>query len=273
MRAHRSFVARVGYAALLAVAAYTARPAQAQDAEQLVSLNPKTVALAYKQHGTNCPSVAITKWAIASYGLDRSTGPFSVKVNPDKSESVTLANGEVVVVTPEQKKTAARHSSYDTQVMTDDPAAPDAALRQRVVDRANLLSAALAIALEGQRDGRTMDDAVFDSAFRDRLNKGGEVDYYFELFGFKLADLSQFPNTLPNVYGSSCHVVFAMHAAGSGAYNENLYDHFGELHPLSSYRFDHGTRWRYALKADPGSTSSNVVVRQCFRRRIGWGAC
>ncbi len=253
----------------------TANSALDVKAQAPLVFTPRTVDLAFVQGNENCPSVAITKWAIASYGLPEGTGFLAVKTNADKTQSMTLADQTVVTVTPDQKVFAGHNAHFNPPTMTD-TASPSSADQLSIVDRANLLYAVLAIRkTRASNDGRTLPSGIFASKVKS-LNSGGEVDELFELLGFKIIDDADFPASIPNVFGSAVHVVFVMDEKNNGVYARSLYDEHGTLAAISEYDYSkgrHGHLWRYALASKPGSDVQNTIVRQCERSPSVWAAC
>jgi len=240
-------------------------------------MTPQNVDLSFAQgaHG-NCPLVAITKWAIATYGVRPTSGILSVMTNADTSESVTLADGTVVTVTQDQKKLAASYSDFDSQEQKID-SRPSLADRRLVIETANRLYAVLAIReREGAADGRNVSANEFKEGLSD-LQGGGSIDSMYEYLGFEVSDLDAFPNAVPNTFGSAGHVVFVLNEKGGDEtyYRLNKYDEHGHPAEIASYNYRLGRgghRWRYALATGPQATQRQVVVRQCEDNQV-WKAC
>jgi hypothetical protein len=128
---------------------------------------------------------------------------------------------------------------------------------------------------EDSNDGRKVSDAEFKAGLSD-LQGGGLIDSMYDYLGFAIFDSNDFPDALPNTFGSIGHVVFALNERGSDEdhYGLNQYDEHGDLAKISryNYRLGGGHRWRYALEATPPGTQRPVVVRQCEDHQR-WKAC
>ena len=160
-------------------------------------------------------------------------------MNADRSESVLLADGRVVTVTPAQELIAAAHSDFNARLLRTEAYLPSVEVRKEATDQANRLCAILAVLKAGQQlDGRLLSPDAFQHSFR-HLDDGGNIDSLFELVGFKVVDLKTFPKAVPNVYGSAVHVVFAIDTV-SASYDQNQYDEHGALSPIQDYAYSDG---------------------------------
>ena len=236
-------------------------------------LSPQDVDLSFKQSRNkgNCFEVAITKWAIATYGLKPTTGPLAVKPNDDGSESITLADGTVVTVTPGQEQAARTYSEFDPQPEKID-GRPTVAMRNQVVASASRLYAVMALRARGKAtDGRTISTEAFQTMLSDLA---GVIDDMYGYLGFQISDSDSFPKRVENTFGSATHVVFVLNTRGSDVehYKGNMYDeHGGELEVSHyDYPLKKGHLWRYAL-AD-GAPGGSTVMRQCEDKQV-WKAC
>lgn len=245
-------------------------------------ISASQVSLSYKQGETgNCPSVAITKLIIASYGVHPKTGAFATSPELPSSEgltSITMPDNNVVIVTGEQLSAAAEASLFNPERRPEVQNYPNEEVRQDVLSKANLIYAALAVRTAGQYNGAKVSSKRYRKALK-TLAVGGnkdkdgmkDVDALFELFGYTFLDEPTFPNKASaNVFGNGPHVAFAINDHPLDAYGMNYYDDHGTPTLISVYAQtykDGGPVWRYALNHDL------KITRQCQKPDGIWDSC
>ncbi len=256
--------------------------AQAQLAFPIDS--PRVVTLSYAQFGANCPATALTKWVLATYGLN-ATGVFASQTDARTSiTTIRLPSGKSVTVTPSELAIATRHSDFRPQDLDDVARPPDAHTRKAMLDKANLLYAVLGVREAGTYGGTTLRDATFEHAVKRYLDKGGEVDTLFELLGYTWDDTENFPtNSETSVFGnvsddgSTAHVVFGFVEEGQDRYDEHGSDVRLIVQDFA-HQYGGGQVWRYRLETTgPGVPDGNTtrVARQCMADPSSgqWHAC
>ena len=227
---------------------------------------PNEVRGSFKQHGANCPGVALAKWIVGTYGTRPQTGPFAVHTAGDLT-SLTLADGTSVQVSADELTQAALQSEFNTDDMPHDDLTPDPTLRNAVIEMANLTYAAQAKKL--QQTGGSFADALKQLYFSNE-----DIDSVFTRLGFQEnnVDALAIPET-GHVFGTvmksrrwhrtpPAHVVYA-YAVGPTHY----YDEYGHREPLDQFHVKHPdpveTYWRYALISKAGNFPL-VLGMQCM---------
>ena len=246
--------------------------------------SPRAVTLSYAQFGANCPAMAVTKWILATYGVN-SKGVFSSQTDTKTGiTTVSLPSNKFVTVTSAELAIATRHSDFNPQDLDDVSNPPDAHTRKTMLDKANLLYAVLGIRKAGAYDGTTLQNAPFEHAIKKSLDGGGEVDTLFELLGYTWDDTENFPaNNSVSVFGnvsddgSTAHVVFGFVEDGQDRYDEHGSDVRLMVQDFA-HQYGGGKVWRYRLETTgPGvpDASNLKVARQCMANPSGgqWHAC
>ncbi|MBB5055458.1 hypothetical protein HDF16_000127 [Granulicella aggregans] len=223
----------------------------------------------FQQTGKNCPSVAVAKWVIATFGVNTPTGPFS-KLTTQRGTSLVLADGSTILLTAEQLKLARQHSQYEDKESTGYKPTLDAAHRAAIIEEANAIYAAEAIQLSNAKDRRKIqagDTGKFVTQLKKLDASKHEVDDDFQWLNMSVKDVKKLetePNTF--VFGNQRddteqpHVTFG-YMSGSGP----IYDEYGTAASLASFDAENHSGgilfWRYALLSKGGEPIQ--VARQC----------